>query len=135
MIDEDMSSAALRNVERPWKGVVITFTGVEQKVGQHVTLERGLMIEPNVSSCYSTRRPGRERIDCACHSCRCGWIWVRQVLCEFTLQLPGLTSSTPSNIVYQSYQPIGSRIIISAGLAEGISRLMYVHILWGLTDE
>jgi hypothetical protein len=38
--------------ERPWKGVVITFTGVEQKVGQHLTLERGLMEEPNVSSCY-----------------------------------------------------------------------------------
>jgi hypothetical protein len=40
MIDEDMSSAALRNVERPWKGVVITFTGVEQKVGQQV-MEKG----------------------------------------------------------------------------------------------
>ena len=52
MIDEDMSSAALRNVERPWKGVVITFTGVEQKVGLHLTLERRLMEEPNVSSCY-----------------------------------------------------------------------------------
>jgi hypothetical protein len=52
MIDEDMSSAALRNVERPWKGVVITFTGVEQKVSQHSVLKRGLMEEPNVSSCY-----------------------------------------------------------------------------------
>jgi hypothetical protein len=52
MIDEDMSSAALRNVERPWKGVVITFTGVEQKVGQHIILDRVLMEEPNVSSCY-----------------------------------------------------------------------------------
>jgi len=52
MVDEDMSSAALRNVERPWKGVVITFTGVEQKVSQHIILERVLMTEPNVSSCY-----------------------------------------------------------------------------------
>jgi hypothetical protein len=41
MIDEDMSSAALRNVERPWKGVVITFTGVEQKVGLYFMGRRG----------------------------------------------------------------------------------------------
>lgn len=34
MVDEDLSTAALRNVERPWKEVVITFTGVEQKVRQ-----------------------------------------------------------------------------------------------------
>jgi hypothetical protein len=34
VIDEDLSTAALRNVERPWKEVVITFTGVEQKVCQ-----------------------------------------------------------------------------------------------------
>lgn len=40
MVDEDMSSAALRNVERPWKEVVITFTGVEQKVSQQV-MEKG----------------------------------------------------------------------------------------------
>jgi hypothetical protein len=39
MIDEDMSSAALRNVERPWKGIVITFTGVEQKVSRDIILE------------------------------------------------------------------------------------------------
>jgi len=52
MVDEDMSSAALRNVERPWKGVVITFTGVEQKVGPHFTLKRALIEESNVSSCY-----------------------------------------------------------------------------------
>jgi len=51
MIDEDMSSAALRNVERPWKGVVITFTGVEQKVGQVIS-ERELIAESNGSSCY-----------------------------------------------------------------------------------
>jgi hypothetical protein len=51
MVDEDMSSAALRNVERPWKGVVITFTGVEQKVGQYSMDVGRLMIEPTVSSC------------------------------------------------------------------------------------
>ena len=51
MIDEDMSSAALRNVERAWKGVVITFTGVEQKVGGHVISEMELMAESNGSSC------------------------------------------------------------------------------------
>lgn len=32
-IDEEVSTAALRNVVKPWKGVVITFTGVERKVG------------------------------------------------------------------------------------------------------
>jgi len=52
MIDEDMSSAALRNVERPWKGVVITFTGVEQKVSPHLISDGVLMEEPNVSPCY-----------------------------------------------------------------------------------
>ena len=52
IVDEDMSSAALRNVERPWKGVVITFTGVEQKVSQHFIQERVLMTESNVSSRY-----------------------------------------------------------------------------------
>ena len=82
IVDEDMSSAALRNVERPWKGVVITFTGVEQKVSQHSIMERVLMTEPNVSSCYRVRRSGGECIDCACHSCRGGWLWVGQVLCE-----------------------------------------------------
>ena len=51
IVDEDMSSAALRNVERPWKGVVITFTGVEQKVSQVIS-ESELMEESNGSSCY-----------------------------------------------------------------------------------
>jgi hypothetical protein len=50
MIDEEVSTAALRNVERPWKGVVITFTGVEQKVS--FRLRRvGLMIDPISWSC------------------------------------------------------------------------------------
>ena len=31
--DEEMSTAALRIAGKPWKGVVITFTGVEDKVG------------------------------------------------------------------------------------------------------
>lgn len=30
--DEEVSTAALRNVVKPWKGVVITFTGVDRKV-------------------------------------------------------------------------------------------------------
>jgi len=30
--DDDTSTAGLRNATKPWKGVVITFTGVEEKV-------------------------------------------------------------------------------------------------------
>lgn len=31
--DEDVSSAALRKTDRPWKNVTITLTGVDNKVG------------------------------------------------------------------------------------------------------
>ena len=31
--DEDESTAALRSSSRPWKGIFLTFTGVENKVG------------------------------------------------------------------------------------------------------
>jgi hypothetical protein len=33
--DEDTSSAALRRSSKPWKGVVMTFTGVDDKVSTH----------------------------------------------------------------------------------------------------
>jgi len=41
---------------------------------------------------------------------------------------PGLTGSTPSNTVYRCYQLIGSKTIISAGLAEVILKPTYVDM-------
>lgn len=34
VLDEEVSTAALRNVVKPWKNIVITFTGVDRKVSR-----------------------------------------------------------------------------------------------------
>jgi len=83
MVDEDISTAALRNVDRPWKEVVITFTGVEQKVKSRKGT--ALMVESTWSFGAGVGSYGRERLDCTCHACRGCRVRVGQVSCKFVL--------------------------------------------------
>lgn len=85
MVDEDISTAALRNVERPWKEVVITFTGVEQKVRSG--FGTALMVESTRSTGAGTGRYGGECLDCTCHACRGCRVRVGQVSCKFVLRM------------------------------------------------
>jgi DNA replication regulator DPB11 len=85
MVDEDISTAALRNVERPWKEVVITFTGVEQKVRSRLGTE--LMVESTRSTGAGTGRYGGECLDCTRHACRGCRVRVGQVSCQLRIRV------------------------------------------------